>query len=185
MNHRIMPGRYRHFKGGEYEVVDLARHSETEEWVVVYRPLYGEGGLWVRPVSLFADEKTINGRRVPRFQRIAEPATADANLQAEVATFCRTHELHAPPAARLLDLCSELGELAKLWLAATDYGRRETGAPDRQDWENELGDCLFVLLCLANETETEAAGALRQALAKYLRRLQEDARPGSSGISGD
>ena len=45
----IKPGRYRHFKGNEYQVIGMARHSETEEEMVVYRPLYGEGGLWVRP----------------------------------------------------------------------------------------------------------------------------------------
>ena len=47
----IKPGRYRHFKGNEYQVIGMARHSETEEEMVVYRPLYGEGGLWVRPAA--------------------------------------------------------------------------------------------------------------------------------------
>ena len=65
----ITPGRYRHFKGGEYEVIGLARHSETEDWLVVYRPLYGEGGLWVRPAEMFVDYKTFDGRRVQRFER--------------------------------------------------------------------------------------------------------------------
>ena len=53
MHETIRPGRYRHFKGNEYEVLGVARHSETEEELVVYRPLYGEGGLWVRPVSMW------------------------------------------------------------------------------------------------------------------------------------
>ena len=53
MEYDIRPGRYRHFKGKEYQVLGLARHSETEEWMVVYRPLYGEGGLWVRPASMW------------------------------------------------------------------------------------------------------------------------------------
>ena len=48
----IKPGRYRHFKGNEYQVIGMARHSETEEEMVVYRPLYGEGGLWVRTASV-------------------------------------------------------------------------------------------------------------------------------------
>ena len=48
----IKPGRYRHFKGNEYQVIGMARHSETEEEMVVYRPLYGEGGLWVRPAAM-------------------------------------------------------------------------------------------------------------------------------------
>ena len=50
----IKPGRYRHFKGNEYQVIGMARHSETEEEMVVYRPLYGEGGLWVRPAAMWA-----------------------------------------------------------------------------------------------------------------------------------
>ncbi|MFM8273245.1 MAG: DUF1653 domain-containing protein [Gemmata sp.] len=70
---RLVPGRYRHYKGGEYEVVGVARHSETEERLVVYRPLYGEGGLWVRPLAMFLETVTHNGATVPRFARV-EPA---------------------------------------------------------------------------------------------------------------
>ena len=66
----IEPGTYRHFKGAEYEVVGVARHSETEEEHVVYRALYGEGGLWVRPLSLWAEQVDRDGYRGPRFQRI-------------------------------------------------------------------------------------------------------------------
>jgi hypothetical protein len=64
----LPPGRYRHFKGGEYEVLGVARHSETDEALVVYRPLYGDGGLWVRPLANFRETVTIAGRDVPRFQ---------------------------------------------------------------------------------------------------------------------
>ena len=64
------PGRYRHYKGNEYEVIGVARHSETDERVVVYRPLYGDGGLWVRPLAMFVEEVTVNGVRVPRFARV-------------------------------------------------------------------------------------------------------------------
>ena len=69
------PGRYRHYKGGEYRVLGIARHSETLEPLVVYQPLYGESGLWVRPAAMFIeaiqappDPKT----RMPRFTRIAD-----------------------------------------------------------------------------------------------------------------
>lgn len=62
-----LPGRYRHFKGNEYEVLGVARHSETDERLVVYRPLYGDGGLWVRPAAMFAETVTRDGRDVPRF----------------------------------------------------------------------------------------------------------------------
>ena len=57
-----IPGRYRHFKGGEYEVLGIARHSETQELLVVYRPLYNETGLWVRPVSMFLETVEHDGR---------------------------------------------------------------------------------------------------------------------------
>ncbi|NDY95901.1 DUF1653 domain-containing protein [Wenzhouxiangella limi] len=72
MKPSIQPGRYRHFKGGEYQVLDVARHSETEEWMVVYRPLYGDRALWVRPLELFTDHKQIEGQPVPRFKRIED-----------------------------------------------------------------------------------------------------------------
>ena len=63
-------GRYRHYKGGEYEVMGAARHSETHEALVVYRPLYNDSGWWVRPHAMFFEEVTVDGRRVPRFERI-------------------------------------------------------------------------------------------------------------------
>ena len=55
----ILPGRYRHFKGNEHEVVGIARHSETEEPMVVYRVLYGEGSLWTRPAAMWNETKKI------------------------------------------------------------------------------------------------------------------------------
>jgi len=63
----IALGRYRHYKGGEYEVLGVARHSETLEPVVVYRPLYNESGLWVRPLAMFREQVEVNGQLQPRF----------------------------------------------------------------------------------------------------------------------
>jgi hypothetical protein len=63
----LPPGRYRHYKGGEYEVIGVARHSETDEPLVVYRPLYNDSGLWVRPLAMFLETVTSNGASVPRF----------------------------------------------------------------------------------------------------------------------
>ena len=68
----IPPGRYRHFKGREYEVIGIARHSETEEPMVVYRPLYGDGGLWVRPASMWNETVVRNGEHVTRFVKAGE-----------------------------------------------------------------------------------------------------------------
>lgn len=68
----IKPGKYRHFKGGEYEVLGLATHSETDEQLVVYRALYGERGLWVRPVAMFLETVERDGQVRPRFEYIGE-----------------------------------------------------------------------------------------------------------------
>ena len=70
-----LPGRYRHFKGGEYEVIGVARHSETDERLVVYRPLYNDTGLWVRPVAMFLEPVTADGRTVPRFTYLGPAGT--------------------------------------------------------------------------------------------------------------
>ena len=68
----IKPGRYRHFKGNEYEVIGVAKDSETMEEVVVYRALYGEHGLWVRSARMFAEIIERDGRTLPRFQFIGD-----------------------------------------------------------------------------------------------------------------
>jgi hypothetical protein len=63
----IRTGRYRHYKGNDYEVIGIARHSETEEELVVYRKLYGDGSLWVRPLAMFTEKVLVDGRQIPRF----------------------------------------------------------------------------------------------------------------------
>ncbi|MDA8659162.1 DUF1653 domain-containing protein [Luminiphilus sp.] len=70
----LSPGRYRHYKGGAYEVLGVATHSETEERLVVYRPLYGEGALWVRPLAMFVEWVEVDGERRPRFAIEGEKA---------------------------------------------------------------------------------------------------------------
>lgn len=65
-------GKYRHFKGNEYEVIGIAKHSETLEDYVVYRALYGEYGLWVRPMSMFIEEVEKDGKKIKRFEYIGE-----------------------------------------------------------------------------------------------------------------
>ena len=66
----VEKGRYRHFKGGEYEVLFTARHSESEEELVIYRALYGEGLIWARPLRMFSETVLHEGKEVPRFMRI-------------------------------------------------------------------------------------------------------------------
>ena len=66
----IRPGRYRHFKGNEYEVIGIARHSETEEPMVVYRALYGDYGVWVRPAKMWNEQIVRDGKMYTRFTKI-------------------------------------------------------------------------------------------------------------------
>ncbi len=66
----VKVGRYRHYKGSDYEVVGVARHSETEEELVVYRPLYGKGELWVRPLNMFVETVEYEGETVSRFKYV-------------------------------------------------------------------------------------------------------------------
>lgn len=68
----IKPGRYRHFKGKEYEVLGIARHSETEEKLIVYRALYGDFGLWVRPARMWNETVERDGKTFRRFTYIGE-----------------------------------------------------------------------------------------------------------------
>ena len=68
----IKPGKYRHFNGNYYEVIGVARHSETMEEMVVYRALYGEHGLWVRPAAMWTENIERDGYRGPRFQYVEQ-----------------------------------------------------------------------------------------------------------------
>jgi hypothetical protein len=63
-------GRYRHYKGRDYLVIDVARHSETEEKFVVYRTDYGDRSLWIRPLAMFTEEVTVEGQTLPRFRYV-------------------------------------------------------------------------------------------------------------------
>ncbi len=97
--------------------------------------------------------------------------------QKEIARFATRHRLSRKAAVRLLDLTSELGEVSKAYLKATDYGQY----PFRADaaWEEEMGDLLFALLLLAEESGIELERALRQALAKYEARARDKGEIGS------
>lgn len=70
MNQAIPQGIYRHYKGSLYQVLHVANHSETEEELVVYRCLYGEYDVWVRPLAMFTESIEVNGKEVPRFELI-------------------------------------------------------------------------------------------------------------------
>jgi hypothetical protein len=68
----LKKGRYKHYKGLYYEVLDTARHSETEEWMVVYKALYGDEGIWVRPYEMCIEKVEVEGKMVPRFEYVGE-----------------------------------------------------------------------------------------------------------------
>ena len=73
----LKPGRYRHYKGNEYEVFGVATHSETGEALVVYRACYGEWGLWVRPLQMFCESVRVGAESVPRFEYMGAAAATD------------------------------------------------------------------------------------------------------------
>jgi hypothetical protein len=71
-NSPVQPGYYQHYKGAYYQVIDCARHSETEQWLVIYRALYGDFGLWARPLDMFIQNVEIAGELLPRFQYLGQ-----------------------------------------------------------------------------------------------------------------
>ena len=97
--------------------------------------------------------------------------------QERVATFVDTHGLTVSPSVRLLDLSSEVGELAKVYLTATEY--TVGPMPPSANWEEELGDVLFALLCLAHSTGVDMDAALTRVLNKYAQRLSHRSSPAS------
>ena len=99
-------------------------------------------------------------------------------IQDQVARFVVEHDLETSVEVRLLDLVSEVGELAKEPLKSTDYGR--VPFVPTEAWADELGDVLFALTCLANSTGVDMGAALLAALSKYERRLDERETAGSS-----
>jgi len=74
----ILPGLYRHYKGNDYTVLGIARHSETLEELVVYRAEYGNRGLWVRPAAMFSETVLVDGQSMPRFHRVEPGDSAPA-----------------------------------------------------------------------------------------------------------
>ena len=71
-NLHVKLGKYRHYKGNEYQVIGTARHSETDEKLVVYRCLYGACDLWVRPLAMFLEQVEVDGRLIKRFEYVSE-----------------------------------------------------------------------------------------------------------------
>ena len=102
----IRPGRYCHFKGNAYEVLGIARHSETEEPLVVYRALYGEGGLWVRPAEMWNETVERNGKTYRRFYR----ADRIERVEKYERLFDEAMATHAPEKLRLLEAYYTSGE---------------------------------------------------------------------------
>lgn len=68
----LKKGLYKHYKGNMYEVYMFARHSETEEWMVVYKALYGDEGMWVRPYGMFIEEVEVDGKYIQRFEYVGD-----------------------------------------------------------------------------------------------------------------
>jgi hypothetical protein len=107
----IAVGRYRHYKGGEYEVVGVVRHSESLEPMVLYRPLYNASGMWVRPFSMFLEPVAHDGRTQPRFSLVA--VVTSASEQELAATVQRMEsKLSASESTEVQQLLQSYRELA-------------------------------------------------------------------------
>ena len=133
----IPPGRYRHFKGRDYEVIAVARHSETEEPMVVYRALYGEGGVWVRPASMWNETVERGGRKYRRFYRLdrIERVEQYERLFDEATARPDAEKL------RLLDAYYTSGE----WREDYEADERDEFPPDMKRgvlWQDALYDLL-------------------------------------------
>ena len=77
----LQPGLYRHYKGGTYQVIGMARHSETDEQLVVYRCVYDNYSLWVRPLAMFLETVLVDGRTVPRFELLEDAKEPNSEHQ--------------------------------------------------------------------------------------------------------
>ncbi len=95
----VQPGRYRHYKGHEYEVLGVARHSETEEEYVVYRALYGDRGLWIRPKAMSEELVVIEGMNVPRFEPLEKRPRRERRRLPDPLSLC----IHDIPDEGVLD----------------------------------------------------------------------------------
>ncbi|MFN3712274.1 MAG: DUF1653 domain-containing protein [Alcanivoracaceae bacterium] len=125
MQPSIRPGIYRHYKGNLYRVMDVATHSETLEKVVVYRPLYGERALWVRPLSMFVEDVSVNGVMVPRFAwesaapaPISTPAPAAAAASLSVPSAASAAPSLPPAAAESAGRDLSMDERVKLAMSS-------------------------------------------------------------------
>jgi len=75
VNDSVKLGKYRHFKGNFYQLIAIANHSETQKPMAVYRALYGEHGLWVRPLAMFLETIRRDGKDIQRFQYVEDDST--------------------------------------------------------------------------------------------------------------
>jgi superfamily II DNA or RNA helicase len=128
----IEPGRYQHFKGNEYEVVAAATHSETEEEMVVYRAIAGDGRLWVRPASMWSEQVENNGLLVTRFTPIAKATSANEAIAPEPAKTAPAAPLALPLRERGIHKASPPADKVKLFLSL--FAGREDVFAER--WEN-------------------------------------------------
>jgi hypothetical protein len=118
---RIALGRYRHYKGGEYQVLGVVRHSESLEAMVLYRPLYNDSGDWVRPLAMFPETVEVDRKRQPRFALVSELATvSEEELAATVERMeARLGRSQSADVVRLVTLYRELAARFERDLAAS------------------------------------------------------------------
>jgi hypothetical protein len=122
---RIALGRYRHYKGGEYQVLGVVRHSESLEPMVLYRPLYNDSGDWVRPLGMFLETVEVDGQRQPRFALVSDAAQVS---EEELAATIQRMEarLKSSQSEQVLTLLALHRELAARFERDLGASRRDT-----------------------------------------------------------
>lgn len=144
----LRPGIYKHYKGNLYQVMEVATHSETLEKVVVYRPLYGERALWVRPLAMFVEEVEVNGLMVPRFAwQSAGPAPEAIKAAPQVKPIERAVPPPVAPVSNMTDMSVE--ERVKAAMARGDDKPDFSSVPVFDDRSMQIKVAVAVVLVIA------------------------------------
>lgn len=162
---------YKHYKGRHYRVMALALHSESREELVVYRALYGEAGVWVRPLAMFTEQLVIEGEITPRFALVSEGIEVDwEGYQRESRKTAIYPNCGSNPIYPTLGLVGEAGEVANVVKKMWRDHEGEIDAEHRKMIADELGDVLWYMAQLATELHVSLVDIVRLNLAKIRSR---------------
>ncbi len=167
----IIGATYKHYKGNHYRVMAVALHSESREELVVYRALYGEAGVWVRPLTMFTEQLVLEGEITPRFQLVSEAIDVDWEGYQRESRKTAIYPNHGNnPIYPTLGLAGEAGEVANVVKKMWRKHEGEIDAEHRRMIADELGDVLWYMAQLATELHVSLADIVRLNLAKIRSR---------------